>query len=92
MTTTVVNLRHEDAYDVYIGRPGEFGNPYTVQTYGREKAIELYRKHFYARLQREPAFKAQVHALKGKVLGCFCKPEACHGDIIAQYLNGEPHA
>lgn len=23
----------------------------------------------------------------GKVLGCFCKPKACHGDILAEVLN-----
>ena len=28
-----------------------------------------------------------VVKLKGKTLGCFCKPYPCHGDIIAEYLN-----
>ncbi|MCG6418638.1 DUF4326 domain-containing protein [Vibrio fluvialis] len=23
----------------------------------------------------------------GKRLGCFCKPDDCHGDIIAEFLN-----
>ena len=27
--------------------------------------------------------------LKGKVLGCYCKPEACHGDIIVDFLEGQ---
>ncbi len=92
MKTTVVNLRSEDAYDVYIGRPGDgsegFGNPYHVGTYGREQAIELYRSYFALKLLNDADFRERVHALKGKVLGCFCKPLACHGDIIAAYLNG----
>ncbi|ASF45912.1 DUF4326 domain-containing protein [Methylovulum psychrotolerans] len=25
--------------------------------------------------------------LRGKVLGCHCKPAACHGDVLANYLN-----
>jgi hypothetical protein len=25
--------------------------------------------------------------LRGKTLGCFCKPHPCHGDIIAAYLD-----
>jgi hypothetical protein len=25
--------------------------------------------------------------LKGKVLGCWCVPNACHGDIILKYIN-----
>ncbi len=31
--------------------------------------------------------KEDVLALKGKTLGCHCKPAACHGDVIAEYLN-----
>lgn len=92
MATTVVNKSLGAEYDVDIGRPGYFGNPYTVANYGRERCIELYRKHFYARLQREPEFKKMIDGLRGKVLGCYCKPLACHGDIIAEYLNGEQHA
>jgi len=31
--------------------------------------------------------KEEVLKLKGKILGCHCKPLACHGDVIAKYLN-----
>ena len=31
--------------------------------------------------------KKEVYKLAGKRLGCFCKPEACHGDILADFLN-----
>ena len=31
--------------------------------------------------------KADVLQLRGKVLGCHCKPLACHGDVLADYLN-----
>lgn len=31
--------------------------------------------------------KNKVYELAGKRLGCFCKPQACHGDILADYLN-----
>lgn len=31
--------------------------------------------------------KADALQLRGKVLGCHCKPLACHGDILADYLN-----
>ena len=31
--------------------------------------------------------KDEVYKLVGKRLGCFCKPEACHGDILADFLN-----
>jgi hypothetical protein len=25
----------------------------------------------------------QLHELKDKTLGCWCKPEKCHGDVLA---------
>ena len=31
--------------------------------------------------------KAEVYKLAGKRLGCFCKPETCHGDVLAEFLN-----
>lgn len=31
-------------------------------------------------------FKA-AKALKGKILGCYCAPQRCHADIIAEYAN-----
>ena len=90
--TTVVNLRKED-YDVYIGRAGRgqdgyFGNPFQVSEGGREACIEKYREYFFDRIANDREFKERVLALRGKTLGCFCKPEACHGDVIADYVNG----
>jgi hypothetical protein len=31
--------------------------------------------------------KQDVLQLAGKRLGCHCKPLACHGDILADYVN-----
>jgi len=92
MTTKVVNI-HADKYDVYIGREGKgqdgyFGNPFRLRNGEQRGAtIEKYKKYFYERLETDAEFKRQVHELKGKTLGCFCKPDACHGDVIAEYLN-----
>jgi hypothetical protein len=90
--TNVVNIRNA-RYDVYIGRAGRgqdgyFGNPFRLRSNEkRGETIEKYRKHFYERLEIDPEFKRRIHELKGKILGCFCKPDACHGDVIAAYLN-----
>lgn len=88
--TTVVNV-HRDAYDIYIGRPGkgqngEFGNPFNGLD--RQENIKKFKDYFYARLKSDPVFFRKVRALRGKRLGCFCRPsKPCHGDIIADYLN-----
>jgi len=90
--TNVVNIR-TSGYDVYIGRAGKgqdgyFGNPFRLRaSESRGATIERYREYFYERLKTDPEFKSRIHELKGKTLGCFCKPYACHGDVIAEYLN-----
>lgn len=93
--TRAVNLRTE-AFDVYIGRPGHghsgyFGNPYHVREHGAE-ALGKFREYFYARLEADAEFRARVRGLRvrglrGKRLGCFCKPGPCHGDIIAAWVE-----
>lgn len=79
----VVHCKKEK-YDVYIGRPSKWGNPFRIGVDGtREDVIRKYRE--WARDQDLP-----LHELRGKVLGCFCSPLACHGDILAELAN-EPN-
>jgi hypothetical protein len=86
---TVVVNKYKDRFDVYIGRGSAFGNPFEIGKDGtREEVIERYRDWFLKKLKNE-RFKKQVLKLKGKRLGCFCKPLACHGDIIVEYLERE---
>lgn len=87
--TRVVNV-NLDHYDVYIGRAGHgqsgyFGNPFKEES--RKNNIENFKKYFYDRLIRDQEFRFKVLGLKNKILGCFCKPKPCHGDVIADYLN-----
>ena len=91
-TTKVVNIK-EEPHDVYIGRGGRgkdgyFGNPFPLKT-GEERGstLEKYKAYFYNRMESDLGFKQKVHKLKGQILGCFCKPNPCHGDIIADYLD-----
>lgn len=91
-TTVVVNIR-SNSYDVYIGRAGKgqegyFGNPFVLrQGESRGSTLEEYKEYFYNRLKSDPEFKRRIHELKGRTLGCFCKPYPCHGDIIKEYLD-----
>jgi hypothetical protein len=39
---------------------------------------------YRAYIQNHPELLAQVHELKGKVLGCWCNPKPCHGDVLAE--------
>ena len=89
--TSVVNIRSlpHEKYDVYIGRGSPFGNPFRIQQgRTREQAIELYRQMMKKRMLSDDEFADEVCSLKGKRLGCFCKPLACHGDVIVEFLEG----
>ena len=87
MNTKVVNKR-KDKFDIYIGRPSKFGNPFIIGKDGtREEAIEKYKQYFYERIKTDSEFKQEVLKLEGKTLGCFCKPATCHGDIIVSWLE-----
>ena len=96
MKTTVVNIRRE-RFDVYIGRGSPFGNPMRVgemidskpEPVTRDEAIAWYRQYFHEKLKVNPGFKELVLDLRGKRLGCFCKPFPCHGDVIVEYLDKE---
>lgn len=94
MKTNVVNIR-TDKYEVYIGRAGKgkdgyFGNPFHLEDEeDRERILVLYKDYFNIRIEEDEEFKNKVEGLKGKTLGCFCKPKLCHGDIIVEYLESE---
>lgn len=93
MAAKVVHCK-KDRYDVYIGRGSKFGNPYShkegtaaawvVET--REDAIRLYEEWLRAQPELVETVKKE---LKGKTLGCWCKPLACHGDVLLQIANEE---
>jgi hypothetical protein len=88
---------YKEEYDVYIGRGSIFGNDFThldkektkakMQVPTREEAINCYKEVFYWKINYDPYFKEQVLKLKGKILGCYCKPKKCHGDIIVEFLE-----
>ena len=90
-----VNLNRE-AYDVYIGRAGKgqdgyFGNPIPLMDYRnyteRTRVIEQYADYFSNRIATDVEFVNRILALRGKRLGCFCKPLPCHGDMIALWIE-----
>ena len=78
-----VNLRKE-RYDVYIGRGSKWGNKFVIGKDGnREEVIRKYREW----IMQNKELLNSLHELKGKKLGCFCKPQACHGDVLAELVN-----
>ncbi len=86
MNTTVVNLRYQD-YDVLIDRRTKWGNPFVEDRHGtREEVIKKYRE-WITQGEGKHLLK-DLHELKGKRLGCWCKPFPCHGDILVGLIEG----
>lgn len=87
----VRNKDKEEKYDVYIGRGTPWGNPFPIGIGGtgddRETVIEKYQQYFSEEILTDSEKQKALLSLRGYRLGCHCKPLACHGDIIAAYLN-----
>ena len=82
MLCTVVN-KYKDAFDIYIGRGSKWGNPFIIGKDGDRRAvIDKYREYVLGRHDLMSA----LHELDGKVIGCFCKPKPCHGDVLAELV------
>lgn len=70
-----------DKFDVYIGRPSRWGNPFAIGRDGtRADVIAKYR----AWITDQPDLLASIRSLHGKRLGCYCSPRPCHGDVLAE--------
>ena len=79
---------------VYIGRnmqfyvPGtaksKWYNPFKVGKHGTlEEVLQKYEQH----VRSKPELMEALPELEGKELGCWCKPNACHGDVLVKLLE-----
>jgi hypothetical protein len=70
-------------------------NPYHVDIYNKDGTIKKKRDgtnlevayKYCAYLPTQRHLMASLPELKDKVLGCWCKPQACHGDVLVMYVN-----
>jgi hypothetical protein len=73
-----------DEYDVYIGRPSKWGNPFEIGKDGtRDDVIRKFREW----VVKQPDLMASLPELEGKRLGCWCSPQRCHGDVLYELAN-----
>jgi hypothetical protein len=89
----VVHCKRQE-FDVYIGRGpnSRWGNPYSdkkgtlaqYQVGSVEEAISHYRRYLYQEIQSGRVSLKDLAELDGKVLGCWCRPGPCHGDVLVK--------
>ncbi|MCK4445689.1 MAG: DUF4326 domain-containing protein [Candidatus Marinimicrobia bacterium] len=78
------------------GEEGWLGNPHPIgwcdicrESHTRAECIEKFKQDFYNKLNSDLELRKAVLALKGKRLGCYCKPKACHGDVIKEWIESQ---
>jgi hypothetical protein len=86
---------YEEPHVLYIGnamkRAGynfdrsDWANPYyKLAKTDRERCVALFREYI---LDNEELM-ARLPELRGRALGCWCKPrELCHGDVLIELLG-----
>jgi RNA recognition motif-containing protein len=84
--TRVVHCKKSN-YDVYIGRPSIWGNPFVIGRDG-DKADRIRKYRAWIMSQPELIDRAKKE-LRGRTIACWCKPEACHGDILAEIADAD---
>ena len=75
----VVNKKRTGNYDIFIGRPSKWGNPFIIGVHGNRK--EVVRQYQLWLAENEKLLEA-LPELFGKRIACFCAPSLCHGHIL----------
>ena len=82
-----------DKNKVYVGRrmvyqnleASKWMNPYSVKKYGRDVALQMYRKYIINKISNK---ELDIEELRGKSIYCWCKEdEPCHVDILIELLE-----
>lgn len=83
----------ENPNNVYIGRNMSFyvkgavgskwQNKHKVKALGIDKCLREYEND----IKCNPDLMSSLCELKGKTLGCWCKPNKCHGDILVKLIE-----
>lgn len=75
---------------------GWLGNPHHMGwcekcgvSHNRPESIKRFEIDFKYKLNSDIEFRNSVISLKGKRLGCHCKPLACHGDVIVDWIESQ---
>ena len=79
----VVHCKKSD-FDVYVGRPSKWGNPFEIGQDGTRSQVSQKYEDW---IQTQPELMDALPELKGKILGCWCTPKPCHGEILKKLVD-----
>jgi len=82
----LVDWAKEEGLFVRIDRATDWGNPFEIPGDGtRQEVCESYKIYF----SLKKSLHGKISNLNGKVLGCHCYPEQCHGDYLKEVAENE---
>ncbi len=72
----------------YPPKDSAWANPFKIDArHSRTAVLKLYERHLRERLDKEPGLVQDLLELEGCTLGCWCHPEACHGDVLSKLVQ-----
>ena len=83
----VVFINENGTKKRYPEQDSIWSNPFKIDKDGtREEVIVKYRDYIVNKIQTKNLI-GELLKLKNKNLGCWCKPESCHGDVLVDLIN-----
>jgi hypothetical protein len=58
----------------------------------RDEALILYEAWLWQQIRSGVITRADLLALRGMTLVCWCKPDPCHGDLLAGLIDMDEEA
>lgn len=74
----------ENGHFMPIDRGTQWGNPFVKDEDGDRDTV---CNSFDVYLKLKPSLQSKIVSLQGKVLGCWCYPERCHGNSLCDKAN-----
>ncbi len=97
-----IHVRESKKYEdegwnvVFVGRPSIYGNPFRIgQDGSREEVIEKFEGYLADNIKEDTSMYTWLVRLQlcyevgdRIALACYCKPKACHADVLARFVAG----
>ena len=82
--SALIKAAQDEGIYCRIDRNSIWGNPFILDEDGdRETVIENYADY----LTKRPSLRKMNATLRGRILGCWCYPEPCHGHILMKEFD-----
>lgn len=82
---SVIRVNKTEPYDIFIGRPSPYGNPFIIGENGTRKEVLAKFKEYFKHLSTSNLL---LDDLNNKKIACWCSmDQSCHGDILIELFN-----